>query len=458
VTTVDVAVIGGGPAGHAAALAAAGRGATVALLEAEAVGGQCVHSTCIPSGLMLSAAVPFVEAQELAMTGVIDLGADLNLGRAQSRRQALVARLAKSAADALRVAGVKVVLGRARFVAPGELEVLSGEGGTEMLTTGAVVVATGSRWEPPHYAGVPDSRVVTLDSVVALDRAPSTALVLAGGPSGTAFAVEAAFLMAAAGAKVVLAAPGDRLVGALDLEMDEIVRSGLEVMGVRSVTGASLVAATGGRATLMCSDGDEPMTAELVVAPDLRRPHTASLRLERAGVTVGLDGSIAVDEACRTSVRGVLAAGDVTGETMVTAAAQVAGRVAGANAAGAGERLRLDAVPRVLHCVPGVAWVGLSEEAATADGWDVTVSFVDLTTSARSVVLGGREGVLKLVADRELGQVLGVQMVGSEAAEIAAVAALAIQAELTVDDLAASVHWHPSAAESLADAARRLTR
>src|ERR1700724_2322749 len=106
-----VAVIGRDQAGHAAALAAAGRGVTVALVEAEAVGGQCVHSTCIPSGLMLSAAVPFVEAQELAMTGVIDLGAHLNLGRAQSRRQALVARLAKSVEASLTLAGVAVRLG-----------------------------------------------------------------------------------------------------------------------------------------------------------------------------------------------------------------------------------------------------------------------------------------------------------------------------------------------------------
>lgn len=200
------------------------------------------------------------------------------------------------------------------------------------------------------------------------------------------------------------------------------------------------------------------MTAELVVAPDLRQPHTASLRLEAAGVSLGPDGSIPVDDRCRTTVPGVLAAGDVTGGIMITAAAQVAGRVAGANAAGADERVRLDAVPRVLHTVPGVAWVGTSEEAAAANGWDVVVSLVELSTSARSVVLGGREGALKLVAEREFGQVLGVQVVGADAAEIAAVAALAIQAELTVDDLAASVHWHPSAAESLADAARRLTR
>jgi pyruvate/2-oxoglutarate dehydrogenase complex dihydrolipoamide dehydrogenase (E3) component len=301
--------------------------------------------------------------------------------------------------------------------------------------------------------------VVTLDTVMALDRAPASALVLGGGPPGTAFAVEAAFLLAANGTRVVLAAPYDRLVDALDSEMDEIVRNGLESMGIRTVTGATLVEVPqGGGATLVHTGGDEPMTAELVVAPDLRQPHTASLHLDAAGITPGPDGSVPVDDRCRTTVGGVLAAGDVTGRIMVTAAAQAAGRVAGTNATGADQRLRLDALPRVLHSVPAVAWVGTSEETAAANGWDVMASLVDLTTTARSVVLGGREGALKLVAERELGHILGVQIVGSEAAEIAAVAATAIQAELTVDDLAESVHWHPSAAESLADAARRLTR
>jgi dihydrolipoamide dehydrogenase len=300
--------------------------------------------------------------------------------------------------------------------------------------------------------------VATLDSILSLTRAPATALVLAGGPPGTAFAVEAAFLLAASGTEVLLAAPSDRLIDALDIEMDEIVRAGLEHMGIRTVVGAAILEAPHGGATLVYTGGDETVKAELVVAPDLRQPHTASLRLDASGVTVRPDGSIPVDDRCRTTVPGLLAAGDVTGGIMLTAAAQAAGRVAGANAAGGDERLRLNGVPRVLHSVPGVAWVGKSEEAAAADGWDVVVSLVELTASARSVVLGGREGALKLVAERELGQVLGVQVVGSDAAEIAAVASLAIQAELTVDDLAASVHWHPSAAESLADAARRLTR
>jgi dihydrolipoamide dehydrogenase len=458
---VDVAVVGGGPAGHAAALAAAARGGRVALVEGEALGGACVHSTCIPSGLMLSAAVPLVELRELATAGVLDLGDRLDLARAQARRRALATRLARSVEMSLSTAGVLVVPGRATLTGPGRLEVAAA-GGVEAWSAGATVVATGSRWEAPRVPGVPDTRVVTLDAVLALDAAPAHALVLAGGPPGTGFSVESAFLLAAAGSEVVLAAPGARLVEALDPEVDELFRSALGDMAIRVLTGARVEAAgatEGAGAVVVHAGGEEPASEALVVAPDLRRPDTASLGLEAAGVALGPDGTVTVDERCRTSVAGVLAAGDVTGGPMVTAAAQMAGRVAGANAAGDDERvagIRADSLPRVLHGVPGLAWVGLGEEAATRAGWDVAVAMLDLGPSARATVLGGREGVLKLVADRGLGQVLGVQVIGPEVAEIIAVAAFAIQAELTVDDLAASAQWHPSAAESLVEAARRL--
>jgi dihydrolipoamide dehydrogenase len=409
---------------------------------------------------MLSAAVPFVELRELATAGVLEPGARLDLARAQARRRALVTRLARSVEMSLKAAGVLVVPGRATLTGPGRLEVAAG-GGVEAWSAGATVVATGSRWETPRVPGVPRARVATLDTVLALDAAPAQALVLAGGPPGTGFSVESAFLLAAAGTEVVLAAPGPRLVDALDPDVDELFRSALGDMAIRVLTGARVEAAAGRQdagAVVVHAGGEEPVAQELVVAPDLRRPHTSSLGLEAAGVALGPDGAVAVDERGRTSVAGILAAGDVTGGPMVTAAAQMAGRVAGASAAGDDEVavVRPDSLPRVLHAVPGLAWVGLGEEASTRAGWDVAVAMVDLGPSARATVLGGREGVLKLVADRGLGQVLGVQVIGPEVAEIVAVAAFAIQAELTVDDLAASAQWHPSAAESLVEAARRL--
>lgn len=444
---VDVVVIGGGPAGHAAALAAAGRGASVVLVEAEAVGGSCVHHTCIPSGIMLSAAGPFLEAQELGVMGVFDVGHDLRLGRAAARRGSLVARLAGGVKAALDHAGVEVVDGNARLVGPGQIEVRLVSGGTEQLDAGAVVVAAGTRWEAPKVDGAGEARVVTLDAVIGLETAPASAVVLGGGPARTAFSVESAFLLAVAGTSVTFVTADGLVVPALDAEVDAVARSALEGVG-------ATVLDAGDRAAVH----QALAAAEVVVAPDTRRPHTDGLGLEAAGVKVDEDGAIVVDAQMRTSVPSVLAAGDVTGGPMVTQAAAHGGRVAGTNASSGDMVARLGAVPHVLHTVPEIGWVGMSAAEATAAGYEVAVGMVDLSWSARAVTLGGREGVLELVAEPELGQVLGVAVVGPEAAEVVAVAALAIQSELTVDDLASTVQWHPSAAENLADAARQLAR
>lgn len=443
-----VVVIGGGPGGHAAALAAAAAGADVVVVEAEDVGGQCVHQTCIPTGLMLSAVVPHVDALELGVMGVFDLGDELRLGRAGARRDALVKKLASGMAVSLTAAGVRVVEGRARLASPTDV-VVGAAGGDERLEADAVVVATGARWDPPRLPGVPDRLVVTGDAVVRLDRPPSTAVVVGGGSAATAFVVESAFLLLAAGTDVTFAAPGPRVVEALDGDVDVALVAALEAAGMK----VHLVARVEGDGDGGVSVGGSVVRPDLVVAPDDRHPNTGALGLDALGVAA--DPWITVDHRCATSVPSLYAVGDVTGGAMLTAAAVAGGRVAGTNAAGGDATLRPVAHPHVLHTSPQVAWVGPTEVEARATGHDVVVGIVDLSWSARAVTLGGREGVAKLVAERELGQVLGVHVVGPEAAEVAAVAATAVQAELTVEDLAAAVHWHPSAAESLGDAARQ---
>jgi dihydrolipoamide dehydrogenase len=444
-TDVDVVVIGGGSAGHAAALAAARRKASVVVVETHLVGGNCVHHTCIPSGSMLSAVGPFLETQELGVAGVFDVGQDLRLGRAGARRDALVARLAGGVKASFDNAGIRVLTGTARFAGPHDVEVRLAAGAIEQLHARAVVIATGSDWEPPRLDGVSPAKLVTLDSVVALGAAPASAVVLSGGPARTAFSVESAFLLAAAGCVVTFVAPGGRTVPALDEEVDQLVRASLDGLGVTVLGSADTDRV---RAALAGS--------AIVVAPDGRAPRTAGLGLSGVGIKLDEAGAVVVDAQMRTSLEHVYAAGDVTGGAMVTQVAAHGGRAAGINATGGAASVRLDVVPHVLHTVSPIAWVGLSAAEAGAAGYDVDVAMVDLGWSARGITLGGREGVLTLVVDREFGQVLGASAVGPEAGEIIAVAALAVTSELTVDDLASSVQWHPSAAENLTDAARQL--
>ena len=436
----DVVVLGGGPAGHAAALAAARRGARVALVEPDKPGGQCVHYACIPSASMLSAIDAWVEAQELTILGVTEVG-ELRYGRAVARKDALVGKMAQAVAASLRSAGVELVAGAGAFEDERSVTVALKEGGTRSLRADAFVVATGTTWEEP---ALPGAKVVTADVVLGLGTAPSSALVLGGGAADTSFAVEQAYLLAAAGSQVTLALPTGAVVPALDDELDELARGVLATFGVTVLDAA------------LPPDPRLASSVEVVVAVDVRRPSFASLKLEAAGVAT--DGVVPVDQSCRTNVGHVFAAGDVTGGAMVTSAASHMGEVAGTNAAGGAARTRLHRLPHLLHTAPPIAWVGRTEAAARAEGHDVVTATVDLSWSAQAITSGGQEGALKLVAERELGELLGVHVVGPGAPELVAVAAQAMAAELTLDDVAATLHWHPSAAESLADAAREALR
>lgn len=431
-------VLGGGPAGHAAALAAARRGATVALVEPDKPGGQCVHYACIPSASMLSAVGAWLGVQELGATGVTEVG-ELDFGRAVARKDALVARMASGVAASLKAAKVEIVAGAGSFLDAGTVAVTLKDGGVRELSADAFVVCTGTSWEEPSLAG---ANVVTPDVVQSMTSAPASAVVLGGGAADTAFAVEQAFLLASAGCTTTLALPGDRLVPALDASLDDLARGVLTTMGV-TILASALPVDTGLAASV-----------DMVVAVDVRRPSFASVKLEAAGVTT--TDVIPVDRSCRTDVAHVYAAGDVCGGAMVTAAAAHMGEVAGANAAGGSALTALHRLPHVLHTLPEIAWVGRTEARARDEGYDVATAVVDLSWTARAITAGGQEGALVLVAEKELGELLGVHVVGPGAAELVAVAAQAMAAELTVDDVAATLHWHPSAAESLSAAARSL--
>ncbi len=448
----DVLVIGGGPAGYAAALKAAELGASVALVEAERPGGACVHHSCIPTNILLGSAHSFVEAQEQRVMGVFEAGDAFNFARAAARKDALVAKMAQGLMAALRMRKVKVVAGRAAFSGRSSVTV-TGEGGTEELSAEAFVIATGTRWEPPTIDGIPPERVLTADAVQALAVAPASALILGGGPADTAFALEYAFLLSVAGAEVAIATPGSRLLPGLDEAVSQVALAMVSAAGIRLFDSAT-VRGEGARVVVSHAGGTDSVPAEVLVAADVRRPYFETLNLAVAGVEAKAAG-IAVDRGCRTSNPAVFAAGDVTGQVMLSSSANHMGEVAGRNAAGGNARTRLDRIPHVLHTLPEIGWVGLTEAQAKAAGRSVVSGVFDLSFNARAIALGAREGLVKVVADRELGEVLGVHVAGPGAAEIINIAATVMQSEVTLADLAAMTAWHPSMAEGLVEAARR---
>jgi dihydrolipoamide dehydrogenase len=451
----DVIVLGGGPAGYAAALTAAEAGAQVALVEPERLGGACVNFSCIPTNIFLGAVATHLDARELAVLGVFEAGDRFNFARAVARKDALVRMLGDGIGAALRQRKVTHIQGRGSFRDPSTVAV-SGAGGTTALGSEAFVVATGTRWDPPAIPGVPPERVLTADAVQALPVAPTSALVLGGGPAATAFALEYATLLAAAGTTVTLLAPGEQLLPALDAEMSEAAGTFLGDLGINVRCGWAIVEGNGTAITLSRRDATSTVEAEVVVAADVRRPFIEGLGLESAGVTA--TDCIPVGNDCRTNVPHIFAAGDVTGGVMLTSAATHMGEVAGANAVGREARTRLHALPYLLHTTPEIGWVGRTEAEARAAGYQVRVGLADLAANPRAVAMGARQGAVKVMAGTELGEILGVQVIGPGSGEIISVAAALMQAEVSIQDLAALVAWHPSMTESLVEAARRAIR
>jgi dihydrolipoamide dehydrogenase len=294
---------------------------------------------------------------------------------------------------------------------------------------------------------------MTADAVQRLVRAPATALVLAATPGEVPFGAEYAVLLAVAGSDVTLATPNPALIAGLDAALRPAVDEGLAALGIRVLTGCRVAGATKDAVRLQTNGGEVEVAAEVAVVADPRRPFTAGLALERAGVFA--NGSIPVDRGCRTNVSHIFAAGDVTGGAMLTNVASHMGDVAGTNAAGGETFTRTPAVPRLVHTVSECAWVGIDEATAGEQGYDVSVGMADLAFNARAVALGARTGGVKVIAEREMGQVLGVHVAGPGAGEVVALGALAMQAELPLAELAGMVQWHPTIGESLAEAARR---
>jgi dihydrolipoamide dehydrogenase len=456
-TSYDLAIVGGGPAGYAAALRARELGSSVVLIEAQHVGGHCVHFSCIPSTIMLDSARRALEAQELSLAGVFADPGLPNFGRAAARKSVLVHNLAQGIAALLKSRRVTVLDGRASFTSATTLDVQLLDGGSESIEARAVILATGARYEPTDLSGIPANDQLSPDEALALPEAPGSVLVVGGGPAGLGFAWEYASLFGIFGDRVVLLEPNDSPLADFDETVVEVLLESLKQVGVEVHIGASITQAARSGDTWKIdhtsSAGDASIEVGAVLRPDARVPVSDVPGLSALGV-VDSAGFVSVDSRGATNAPGLFAAGDVTGSPMLSSVAEVQGRVAAENATGGDVRANLSIVPQVLHTEPEVAAVGLTEAQARAEGYEVKLGMANLAGNGRSAALGRREGLVKLVADGESGELLGMHIAAPFASEAIAQGVLALQLGATLDDLGSAMHWHPTIAEAISAAAR----
>jgi dihydrolipoyl dehydrogenase len=447
----DVLVLGAGPGGYTAALRAAALGKRVTVVERDAVGGVCLNVGCIPSKVMIHAADVIDEA-----AGSADLGLERRvdvdpLDGIHHRMREVVGGLTDGVGGLLRRAGVNVVSGAASFIRPSRVMVVDGDHVSHYEFEQAIV-ATGSR--PIELPGLGFDGEKVLDSTQALfglDRVPDRLVVVGGGYIG----LELGTAYAKLGAEVTVVEMTDSLLPEMDPALGRIVGRGLADRKVDVRLGTRAVGLGGQGLVVRCGDGpEETIPATAIVVAVGRRPNTDGLGLDLAGLAPGDGGRLEAGPDRRVDGR-ILAIGDVTAGPALAHKATAEADVAAQTAAGRPARFDPAAVPAVVFTDPEVASVGLTAEQATAAGAEVRRHRLPLGGSGRARILGRPSGFVEVVADGD-GTVLGVHMAGPTVSELAAEAALAVEMAATVEDLASTIHPHPTVSESVGDTAREL--
>jgi len=450
----DLVVIGAGPAGYVAALRAAQLGMRVGCVEKErALGGTCLNIGCIPSKALLDSSERFYALRRgLDVHGIKVGSVELDLPAMLARKDKVVKGLTQGIAGLLKRQKVERVTGVARLVAGDRVEVRAGAE-TRQLSARHVLIATGS-----VPIGLPDlpfdgTHVVSSTEALAFARVPKRLLVVGGGAIG----LELGSVWARLGAQVVVAEFMDRIVPTMDRKMGEQLQKVLQKQGLTFRLGTTARAARvehgAVRVTLESKGERTEDLCDVVLVAVGRQPYTEGLGLEDIGIAVDERGRIPVDEQYRTVVPSISAVGDVIAGPMLAHKAQEEGVAAVELMAGQPGHVNYAAVPNVVYTWPELASVGLTEEQAESQGRAYRVGTFPFLANGRARCMDETDGLVKVLADAETDRLLGLHILGPRASDLIAEAAVAMEFGASAEDLARSVHAHPTLPEAIKEAA-----
>ena len=455
VREVDVAVVGGGPGGYSAAFRCAELGLETVVVDLDKrLGGACLFEGCIPSKALLHVTAVLGEAERAREFGV-DFGEPrISLDPLRKwKSERVIGKLARGLAGVARGKNVEVIGGRAAFEDARSLRITGDE--PQKIRFKHAILATGSA--PAGLPGLEIQSERVMDSTAALEvpDVPGSLLVIGGGYIG----LELGQVYAALGSQVTVVEMLEGLLTGVDRDLVQHLARRCERMfkAIRLGTRVSALRDTGGGIEARLGDGG-PETFDRVLVAVGRRPQTRELGLETTRARVTERGFVEVDARGRTADPHVWAVGDITGEPMLAHRAMRQGKVVAEAIAGRPAAFDNVVVPAVVFTDPEVAWCGLTETEAAREGRAVKIAKFQWAASGRAATLGRSDGLTKLVVDPETGRVLGVGIVGPGAGELIAEGALAVETALLAEDLALTIHAHPTLSETLMEAAETLLR
>jgi dihydrolipoamide dehydrogenase len=453
-SAADVVVLGAGPAGYVCAIRLAQLGKKVTVIDRAEVGGVCLNRGCIPSKALIHAGTLYQKISHASEIGIEVQGAKIDLPKLMKWKDSVVQKLTGGVASLLKANGCNFIAGDARFTGPKSLEVKSAAGTTQ-VTFNQCVIATGSR--PAALPGFEIDQKLILDSTgaLAVQKLPKSMLCIGGGYIG----LELGTFYAKVGTKVTVVEAGPTLLGGVDPDLTKIVARKLEKMGVAIHLKTSIKGCKKGpqgvEVTFMDSESksEKKQEFETVLVTIGRTPNSDQLNLEKAGLKTDAKGFLTVDSQRRTAIPHIYAIGDIAGQPLLAHKGSKEGIVAAEAIAGQKTQYDVIAMPAVIFTEPEIATVGLTEAEAKAKGLDVRVGNFPYGANGRALSVGEPDGFVKMIGDGKTGRLLGVHIVGAEASNLISEAALAIEMGAHVEDLALTVHPHPTLPETLMEAA-----
>ena len=443
----DVIVIGSGPGGYVTAIRAAQLGFNTAVVEKDKVGGRCLNYACIPAKAVLRVADVLAEIREADEFGISVSEPTVDFAAVMDRRDKVVSTLTGGVSGLFKKNKVELIEGSGALAGDGKVTV-----GDQTYEAKFIVVATGSVKRPipgTEFGG----RVIGTEEAWALSELPETMAVIGSGASGS----EIASAYARLGVKVQLFEALDRVLPSEDVDISKLAERGFKKQGIEVHTGTLVKDVKTGDKSVTFSYGEQSGEADYVVIAAGRGPDIEGLGLDTVGVKLDERGLIEVDGAMRTSVPGIYAIGDLVPGPALAHKASDEGVIAAEDAAGMQTHpISYIDIPRATFCTPNVASFGLTEEQARAQGYDVAVGKVQYGAVGAGTVYGDRQGLVKIIGDKQFGELLGGHIIGAKATELIQELVNAKILEGGYPEVARIIHGHPTLSEAVMEAARAV--
>ncbi|KPL73565.1 dihydrolipoamide dehydrogenase [Ornatilinea apprima] len=451
----DVVVLGAGPGGYVSAIRAAQLGLKTAIVEKKWLGGVCLNVGCIPSkALLKNADLAETLRERTKEFGISFENLQLDYSVAVKRSRQVSDRLTKGVGFLMKKNKIDVLMGAGKITAPGTIVVTDEKGAAQEVKTKNIIVATGAQSTVPPVWKIDGEKVLTYTEAILQTKRPASAVIIGAGAIGVEFST----IWNSYGTDVTIVEMLPQILPLEDPEASAELAKAYKKRGIKLLTSTKVesieTTETGVKVKVSGADGEQVLEAEQAMVAIGFRPNSKGFGLEEVGVKLDQRGFVEVDDAMRTNVPGIYAIGDVTGKLLLAHVASAMGMVAAESIAGA-HTVKLDyrMMPRAVYSHPQVASFGYTEQQAKDAGYEIKVGRFNFIANGKSLGLGESAGWAKIISDAKYGEILGAVLVGPDVSELLPELVLAQRMELTAEEIARTVHAHPTLSEVVMEAA-----